>query len=67
LVKFVKNLPMEVFPDDVELASFLVLPNLLLTTALAKRLDYVESAEISGENTMKPCCNEELLEQFNSM
>jgi hypothetical protein len=42
LIKLIKQLPFEVHPDKPELASYLVLPNLLMSSALARRLEYLE-------------------------
>ena len=65
LIKLIKQLPQEVYQD--EFVSYLVLPNLLMSAALAKRLDYLDDAEKLGSNIFKPCCNESTVEYFESM
>ena len=64
LIKFLKQLPSEVYPDEAELTSYLVLPNFLMSAALAKRMDFLEDCEKTGLNTSKECCTESIIEYF---
>lgn len=65
LMHVVRQLPKELYASDF--ASFLVLPNLLMGIALAKRLEYLEESDASGASTMKPCCTDKTIEGFLGM
>lgn len=45
----------------------MVLPNLLMSVALAKRLEYLEDSEASGRDTLKACCTGETVDRFLAM
>jgi hypothetical protein len=64
LRQLIKQLPFEVHPGQPELVSYLVLPNLLMSTALSRRLEFLEECEAKGINTLKACCSEANVESF---
>jgi len=64
LKQLVRQLPQEIYPGKSTNVSFLVLPNLLMSIALAKRLEYLEDSESRGFNTAKACCTDETMDKF---
>lgn len=61
-----KQLGKEVYPDAPN-ASFLVLPNLLMSLALSKRMEFLDECEAKGIDTVKACCSENTIDQFNQV
>lgn len=64
LRQLIKQLSFEIYPDQPDLVSFLVLPNLLMSTALARRLEFLDECEAKGINALKACCTETNVENF---
>lgn len=65
LRQLVKQLPFEVFAENPDQVSYLVLPNLLMSCALARRLEFIEESEAQRLNTLKACCSEANVESFS--